>query len=101
MFYQSAVFHTYFSAPAQLQSSVARAYRIYLVLYFKFSFYYPYTSKLLYYSYWIIQMDELFVAVKTAVPPFFSSESWYLIAVCNYNTINTNTLQYMHSTNYK
>lgn len=41
-------------------------------------------------------MDELFVAVKTAVPPFFSSESWYLIAVCNYNTIpilyNTYTL---------
>lgn len=29
-------------------------------------------------------MDELFVAVKAAVPPFFSSEAWYLITVCIY-----------------
>lgn len=77
---------TNFLSQPKLQSSVFRAYRIYLVLYFQgLASIYPYHKQLLLrstYSYWIIQkMDELFVAVKTAVPPFFSSESWYLITV--------------------
>lgn len=42
---QSFMHHTYFSAPAPTSESfVFRAYRIYPVLYLKFSFNYPYTS---------------------------------------------------------
>ena len=75
-------------------TSAFRAYRLYLVSYSSLA---PIIHKQLLYSYWITQMDELFVAVKAAVPSFFSSESWYLITVCTRQ--GTNTLQYIQSTN--